>query len=126
MKIAHISVLAALVVATQVAFAQPPAGFQSPSGPPPGFPGSSSGATTTTTTTSGDPGNVSNVGSITSSTSTDVLPTDTSATDTSISDTSTKGELANTGGEPQIMLMAGLVLAACGLLLRRKTAGQAI
>ncbi len=84
------------------------------------------GATTTTTTTTGaagDPGNVSNVGSITASDTTSI---DTSANDTSLTDTAPKGEMANTGGEPQLMLMAGLVLAACGLLLRRKTAGQAI
>ncbi len=108
MKITHISALAALVVMSQVAFAQPPAA-----------------TTTTTTTSAGDPGNVSNVGSITSSTSpsTDVLPSDTTA-DPALD--APKGEMANTGGEPQILLMAGLVLAACGLLLRRKTAGQAV
>ena len=89
--------------------------------------GAPSGATTTTTTTTGgDAGNVSNIGGA-SSVSGDTLPGDTSTTDTSISDTSlTKGEVPNTGGEPQIMLMAGLVLAACGLLLRRKMAGQAV
>ncbi len=111
MKITHISALAALVVMSQVAFAQAP-------------------ATTTTTTTSaatGDPGTVSNVGSITASNSTsttDTLPSD-NTTDPSLN-AAPKGELANTGGEPQIMLMAGLVLAACGLLFRRKMAGQAV
>lgn len=117
MKIAHISVLAALVVASQVAFAQSTGNTASGSIP----------TTTTTTTTAGgaagDPGAVSNVGSVTASDTTSI---DTSTTDPSLTDTAPKGELANTGGEPQLMLMAGLVLAACGLLLRRKTAGQAI
>lgn len=113
MKIVHISALAALVVASQVAFAQAPMNSASSMSP-----------STTTTGAAGDAGNVSNVGSITAS-------TDTSSIDTTIPDESgtnlnNKGEMANTGGEPQLMLMAGLVLAACGLLLRRKTAGQAI
>lgn len=119
MKIAHISVLAALVVASQVAFAQAPVN--------PGSSASISPSTTTTTTTTGaagDAGSVSNVGSITASTDTSSI--DTTLPDESGTNSNHKGELANTGGEPQLMLMAGLVLAACGLLLRRKAAGQAI
>lgn len=129
MKIAHISVLAALVVAPQVTFAQAErqmAPSALPGGPSASMSGAPSGATTTTTTTTGgDAGTISNIGGA-SSVSGDTLPGDTSTTDT-LTDTSlTKGELPSTGGEPQLMLMAGLVLAACGLLLRRKMAGQAV
>jgi len=114
MKITHISVLAALVVASQVAFAQPRTGTT----------GTSGGAS--------DASTVTNVGSITSSVSPSpngALPSESGMDGSLMSDpsmSSGKGEMANTGGEPELMLMGGLVLVACGLLLRRKMAGQAV
>lgn len=114
MKITHISVLAALVVASQVAMAQPRTGTT----------GTSGGAS--------DASTVTNVGSVTSSVSSSPngpLPTDSATFDSSTTDTtisSGKGELANTGGEPELMLIGGLMLAACGLLLRRKTVNQGV
>jgi len=117
MKITHISVLAALVVASQVAMAQPRTGTT-------GTSGSTGGAS--------DASTVTNVGSVTSTVSSSpngALPADSGVTDPSLSDpslSSGKGELPNGGGEPQLMLMGGLVLAACGLLLRRKMVNQGV
>ncbi len=121
MKITHISVLAALVVASQVAMAQPRPGATGPTGGTTGATGGASDAST-----------VTNIGSTTSTVSSSpngALPSDSGITDPSMSDpsmSSGKGEMVNTGGEPELMLMGGLVLAACGLLLRRKMVNQGI
>lgn len=114
MKFAQLSVLAALVFATQGAFAQAPGG--------PGAPGAPAGGAAT------DASTVSNAGSSTAAAD-GTVATDTTITDdttTITADALPEGEMANTGGEPQLMLLAGMLLATGGLLIRRKTSAQSL
>lgn len=116
------TVLGAAALLAGSAMAQPPAG--SPGGPPPGFsggppsgfsgaPGSAPVAATSTTTTtttaplSAAPGGVQT--DFSQSTQNDVS-----------SDTSAANTLGDTGGEPQLFVIGGLVLMGAALLLRRR------
>ena len=105
MKIAQLSVLATVLLAASGAFAQPAPG----------------GASTSTTTTTTDASTVTNAGSALASD-----PTTSNIPDMTGMDATPKGEMANTGGEPELMFLAGLALATGGLLLRRKTGSQRI
>ena len=108
MKITHLTLLALIAIAAPNAFAQAPA--------------TAPGSTTTTTTTTGtaDSGAISNNDSSVSTVG--IAPgTEIVATDDMAMATET-GELANTGGAPLLMALAGFALASGGLLLRRKIA----
>ncbi len=119
MKIAQLSVLAALAFATtHSAFAQGPdtrSSGSSSSSPSSSPSGSQAGGSAT------DASAVTNVGSAFAS---DTTIADT--TTTSASDAVPGAEMANTGGEPQLMLLAGVLLASGGLLLRRKMGAQSV
>lgn len=114
MKLAQLSILAVLAIASQGAFAQ--------SAPPAmAAPMAASGSSTQGGAAAGatDASSVTNVGSALVSDPTVDMPAPPTTGAPS-------GEMANTGGEPEIMLIAGLLLASGGVLLRRKTSAQSL
>ncbi|RYX80971.1 hypothetical protein EON83_26200 [bacterium] len=130
MKLTQLSVLALLAITSQGAFAQSrgassgmpqSASIGSPGGSPSG-PSSAGGSSTAGST---DASAVTNAGSAFVGDSSMEM-TDTSTTSTSTVDVMPTGEMANTGGEPEIMLLAGMLLATGGLLIRRKAGAQSL
>ena len=110
------TVLGAAALLAGSAMAQQTTG--APGSPPAGFPGAPGGApvsapaTSTTTTTTTAPLSAAPGGAQTDfsqSTQTDVA-----------SDTTATKNLGNTGGEPQLFVIGGLVLMGAALLLRRR------
>ena len=78
----------------------------------PGYPGSSSGSTSSAPT-----GAVNNQQAVDSSTTITSSSSDLSSTDVSATD---DGTLQNTGGEPWMMALGGIAIAAGALTVRRR------
>ena len=121
MKINHLALLAVLAVSAHSASAQ------TSSSDPRSSSGSSSSLSSPSgsaagagaTTAGGDSGNISNLDS--SASGGVGLSPDAALVPAEGGELAT-GELANTGGEPLLMALAGFALASGGLLLRRKLA----
>lgn len=118
MKNIRWTILAALILAAPtVAHAQVQA-------PPAGAPGVTGSTTTTTTTTSAPDSGVIDTSAPTITSSTGIEPGSMSVTDATSSTTTSKTTaLANTGGEPLVISMLGLSMAAGAFFLRRRVTG---
>ncbi len=117
MKNIRWTILAALLLAAPTAVqAQAPG---APTGPPPGVTGAPGAPTTPT-----DTGAVTNaaVDSTTTTTTTTSSP-GIGMDEVAITDETMTTELANTGGEPLILSLMGLSMAAGAFFLRRRVTG---